>query len=458
MCVIPRPENNWRPLALRHGPLAFLSALMIIANLTAIGAVALTPRTAELSTITSAHIIQLTNAERVAAGQQKLTVSSQLTQAAQQKGEHMLAEDYFAHISPSGVTPWFWMNKVGYSYQVAGENLAIDFVEAEDVVAAWLASPSHKENMLLPQYTETGVAVVTGEFQGSSSTIVVHMFGRPSVAAATTAIPPAQSTPKPTPIPSETPTPLPTTPPDTTPPRTPRIALDGSTTTVQDTVSLSIAGEAKSQAHVLVNNQARGVAPLDADGNATFNLNIKDIPDGAITIRAYATDAADNKSGLSEPVLLAKDTTGPLLAREAVSYVLSPMTDSPQWLVTIRAEDISTIAVARGSEKYSFAGGTRFVLPVSAAPLTLTATDAAGNTSAPYEVTLQPQFTTDNDVTAQTPPAQFNRLTRRLTATVFLVVLILLSLAVLIKIRIQHPTLIGHAALVLLLAASLLLW
>ena len=117
----------------------------------------------------------------------------------------MLANQYFAHISPSGVTPWFWMKKSAYSYSVAGENLAIDFVDAEDVVTAWFNSPTHKANMLSKEYTETGVAVVSGSFQGGTSIIVVHMFGLPQNSAPAV----AQATPTPT-KPNPSPTPVPT--------------------------------------------------------------------------------------------------------------------------------------------------------------------------------------------------------------------------------------------------------
>lgn len=228
VCVLPLAANNDRPLLLRKGPLALVSALLLLAKLSAFTVLALTPVTAELATITTERIVQLTNTERTKRNLTVLKTNTRLTQAARNKGEDMLNNDYFAHISPSGVTPWFWMNKEGYSYQVAGENLAIDFLEAEDVVAAWIASPSHKENMLLPDYTETGVAVVTGEFEGGTSTIVVHMFGRPSGAVASESSvpePTPTAAPETKPVPSPVITPVPVaTPVPTPPPRVPRIA------------------------------------------------------------------------------------------------------------------------------------------------------------------------------------------------------------------------------------------
>ncbi len=233
VCFIPHPDNNHHPLVLRHKPLTAISALLIVAKIVAISIIGLTPSEATLSTITTNRIVQLTNDERVKAGLSPLTINNQLTHAAQLKANDMFKNQYFAHISPTGVTPWYWMQQSGYSYQIAGENLAIDFTQAEDVVAAWMASPKHKENILRPEYTQTGVAVMSGQFKGSTSIIVVHMFGDPmpasipstsptpppSVLLSAKALPPKLS-PKPSPSPEISPTPVPT--PETLP--TPGIA------------------------------------------------------------------------------------------------------------------------------------------------------------------------------------------------------------------------------------------
>src|SRR5258708_5573544 len=155
VCFIPHPTNNHHPLALRHRSLTAISILLIIAKILAISIIALTPSEATLSTITTNRIIQLTNIEREHQGLKALVTTSALTHAAELKAQDMLKNQYFAHISPTGVTPWHWMEQSGYTYEVAGENLAIDFTQAEDVVSAWLASPTHKANMLRPDYTET---------------------------------------------------------------------------------------------------------------------------------------------------------------------------------------------------------------------------------------------------------------------------------------------------------------
>jgi len=95
--------------------------------------------------ITSEEIIRMVNDSRQAAGLEVLAVNEKLSQAAKAKAEDMLKEGYFAHNSPNGKTPWFWIEKAGYDYRYAGENLAMDFKNAQEQHAAWMASPTHKK-------------------------------------------------------------------------------------------------------------------------------------------------------------------------------------------------------------------------------------------------------------------------------------------------------------------------
>ncbi|MBI4101382.1 MAG: hypothetical protein HY443_00265, partial [Candidatus Nealsonbacteria bacterium] len=90
----------------------------------------------------------------------------------------ILEKGYFDHWSPEGVSPWYWFNEAGYDYKFAGENLAIGFLDSEEVHRAWLDSPTHKENILNRNYQEIGLAVLKGEFAGRGETnVVVQLFG-----------------------------------------------------------------------------------------------------------------------------------------------------------------------------------------------------------------------------------------------------------------------------------------
>lgn len=465
LCIIPKPENDYHPLALRHGPLAFVSALLIAVKVLTVGVIALTPSTAELSTITIARIVQLTNAERKKAGLNELGINASLAKAAQMKGEDMLKNDYFAHISPTGVTPWFWINKVGYSYQVAGENLAIDFNEAEDVVAAWMASPTHKENMLLPSYTETGVAVVTGEFQGGTSTIVVHMFGLPEKAPAA-----PQSTPEPrveaqasftAPATSPSPTATPSSPTQTPipAPRTPRIALNNTSTNVRNFLKLQVASDPGTTVHIMVNNKESGTVQM-TNGESTQEISLSNFPDGKLAIRAFATNPNTKlKSESSGFLTVTKDTTAPALERSAVMAVLTADTDTPSVYIHFNASSSERVVLNNGKTTQEIAGNERVKVPVVGdTSLSIHLKDQAGNNGAAQDIAVTPRFSNDQNSDFVSSPAQLSKTARWLTAIVFLIIFTLLMLAIFIRISIQRPALIAHATAVLVLAAVLLVW
>lgn len=130
------------------------------------------------------RIISDTNIERQKAGFQPVTFNSALSEAAKMKAQNMFAENYWAHFSPSGKDPWDFMKTAGYRFSYAGENLARNFSNPEDMTAAWMASPSHRENILNPKYQDIGIAVEEGILQGQKTTLVVQMFGHPYEAIA----------------------------------------------------------------------------------------------------------------------------------------------------------------------------------------------------------------------------------------------------------------------------------
>jgi hypothetical protein len=131
------------------------------------------------SNISVEDLLHYTNAQRESDGLKDLRLNAKLSQAAAKKAQDMFAEDYWAHVSPSGKEPWDFILGSGYDYTYAGENLAKNFATSHEVVQAWYNSPSHKENLLSPNYDEIGFAVVNGVLNGYETTLVVQMFGRP---------------------------------------------------------------------------------------------------------------------------------------------------------------------------------------------------------------------------------------------------------------------------------------
>ncbi len=123
-------------------------------------------------------IIAETNKIRELENLPPLEHNEKLTASARLKVKDMFQGQYFEHDSPSGVTVSNLGDRVAYSYITMGENLAMgDFVSDADVVAAWMKSPGHRENMLSQKYKQIGVYAEEGMFEGENVWLVVQHFG-----------------------------------------------------------------------------------------------------------------------------------------------------------------------------------------------------------------------------------------------------------------------------------------
>jgi hypothetical protein len=136
--------------------------------------------TAEYASVMAAVLVDMANNDRNVNNVSTLTLNPLLVAAAQAKANDMAAKSYFAHVSPEGVSPWHWFEEAGYRYKYAGENLAVDFSDSTDVNTAWMKSPTHRENLLDPHFTEIGIAIAEGFYDGHPTTFVVQEFGAPS--------------------------------------------------------------------------------------------------------------------------------------------------------------------------------------------------------------------------------------------------------------------------------------
>jgi hypothetical protein len=176
--LFPTQSNNHKAKLIHSSSLLFIALFLAVYQIVLL----VFPTTGMkilgyAANIPPSQIIELTNKKRAEAGAGQLVLNNQLSEAARQKGEHMLQNDYWAHTAPDGTEPWAFFSNVGYKYRYAGENLARDFSNPNDAIEAWMASTSHKENMLSTKYNEIGVAVVEGDLGGVDTTIIVQLFG-----------------------------------------------------------------------------------------------------------------------------------------------------------------------------------------------------------------------------------------------------------------------------------------
>lgn len=181
---VPHELNNHRAGLLAHKSIFYFILLFFI------GQFAFQITTKHFSDIlgTSTNIssqvmLLLINQDRQTYKLLPLALNENLSQAALLKAQDMLDRNYWAHSAPDGTNPWVFIQKAGYKYTYAGENLARGFTKSEDVVRAWMKSPTHRTNILSPNYQDVGFAVVEGKLLGERTTLIVEMFGGKNTAA-----------------------------------------------------------------------------------------------------------------------------------------------------------------------------------------------------------------------------------------------------------------------------------
>lgn len=207
---IPHEGNDHRPHFLRAPATALILAGILVLEVAYLtGTLYIIPRSAYLAEVIASVLVEETNDVRAADALGTLTVNLLLQKAAELKAEDMAARGYFSHNTPDGRTPWTFLQEVGYRYQAAGENLAVNFTDSSDVTRAWMNSPSHRANILNGNYTEIGIATARGMYKGHDAIFVVQFFGRPRFAdlpqtasSAPTELPErlAEEIPAPTPV------------------------------------------------------------------------------------------------------------------------------------------------------------------------------------------------------------------------------------------------------------------
>lgn len=189
LLFLPHPSNNHRAKILHHR--SILALILFFAFSSVFFPSSFNPFSSRIQTfadISVNELLRYTNQNRLEKGLPNLLDNTQLDQAAKNKAEDMFSKNYWAHNSPDGTTPWFFITQAGYSYVYAGENLARGFNSANEVVNAWMASPDHRANILSSNYKDVGFAVEHGNLSGEETFLVVQEFGNKSIIPAATPI------------------------------------------------------------------------------------------------------------------------------------------------------------------------------------------------------------------------------------------------------------------------------
>jgi len=179
--VMPHAGNNYQPHLLHPRRLVFYAAAAVVMKILVVAFVIGLPMTAWLAPDVlkeqADQIIALTNKVRAAHNAPALTENQILNRAAYAKASDMVLQQYFAHVGPDKKTLSDWLKAVGYRYAVAGENLAMGFNSAAEVVEAWKKSQTHYANLVDTDFKEIGVGAVSGPYQGATTVLVAQYFG-----------------------------------------------------------------------------------------------------------------------------------------------------------------------------------------------------------------------------------------------------------------------------------------
>jgi uncharacterized protein YkwD len=89
-----------------------------------------------------------------------LVMEARLRCAARVHSLDMAARGFFDHVNPDGESPFDRMERAGYSFRAAGENIAAGQTTPQEVVDGWLLSPGHCSNIMSPDFSQIGVGYV----------------------------------------------------------------------------------------------------------------------------------------------------------------------------------------------------------------------------------------------------------------------------------------------------------
>jgi len=183
---IPSEENNHKPHSLqKQSVMAILGFVFLIefAFLASLFSPIAGTLKNNLAAVLPSVLVMATNEERKEIAAPALQSNTLLKDAAQLKADDMARRSFFSHVNPDGKQPWYYIDLAGYKYEAAGENLAVDFVDSDDVHEAWMNSPTHKANIIQPKFSEIGIATSRGKYEGKGVVFVVQFFAKPKYVA-----------------------------------------------------------------------------------------------------------------------------------------------------------------------------------------------------------------------------------------------------------------------------------
>jgi uncharacterized protein YkwD len=163
MSAVRRRRDSTEMLTKKQVLVAFAAVLLAFAGASSASAASLSR--------TEASFLAAVNQTRAEYHLAPLHFDETLERAARAHSADMIRRHYFAHGAFAQRLRAF-----GARGPYVGENLAWGvgtYASPGNIVRQWLASPSHRANLLRPGYTRVGVGVLRGAFQGQAGALVI---------------------------------------------------------------------------------------------------------------------------------------------------------------------------------------------------------------------------------------------------------------------------------------------
>lgn len=111
------------------------------------------------------EIVVRTNGERKRMGLPEFARNAALMNAAQLQANQMAALNRMAHDLPGAAYPSLGsrLDATGYRMRTSGENVAEGYPSAAAVVAGWMTSPGHRDNITSTRFTQMGAGVAAAK-------------------------------------------------------------------------------------------------------------------------------------------------------------------------------------------------------------------------------------------------------------------------------------------------------
>ncbi len=93
-------------------------------------------------------------------GLKALKLNADLTEAAKAHSRDLARWDRISHYGSDGSNPWDRVKRTGFKARLAAENVGTGQASFPEVMRGWKESAGHNKNLLLPDATHMGIALV----------------------------------------------------------------------------------------------------------------------------------------------------------------------------------------------------------------------------------------------------------------------------------------------------------